>query len=434
MAKKVCFFLLLIVIFMSLASASDVAYIFRNDKKIDQNFIDLFEEMDFDVYLIDEKNLPEDLSDYDFVFVGNERFRKDIPVNDYPSVISNYYYGDAWGLTDRDEISQLGATSPLNIVMNGAEIIVYTKAFRIRRIGVPYYFLDKMDKADSMVQIASTKVTSSGENFGDVISHAEAGSLMGNGKVAGGNICFFGIISSDFWTEEARELLKDCVRFVSGAQEEPGNETEEEIECHSDSDCPADFDSAPYCAPGTEYYDDNVYQRFTNYTCMNPGMASSQCVYEETELLIDDCDFGCYGGGCLDPEGEENIHDVGFVDFSGAIDLIKLTTQDDIVLLENDNLVCNEKYKIIIKIENKGNSIENVSFDGSVDGVEFSHLSVKDFMPEDIKEKTRTVNFSLSQSGDYDIEIDAFIEGFSDDNPVDNKAIRRVSVSCHSEQ
>ena len=77
MVKKILFMLSLLILSMTFVSASaDVAYIFRKDFKIDQNVLDVFSELSLSFDMIDEKNLPMDLSSYRLVFVGDEKFTK----------------------------------------------------------------------------------------------------------------------------------------------------------------------------------------------------------------------------------------------------------------------------------------------------------------------------------------------------------------------
>jgi hypothetical protein len=195
----------------------DIAYVYRSGGKIDQNVVSVMEDMGFNVNLIQEDDLPVDFSQYRFVFFNDENFRNDelIEISEIPSIVFSYYHVDDWGLTDNDGASQLGSTAPLSVLKDGELVQVYTQAFLKRRIGIPYYFLGEHDKVDSLIQVAGTKPTSSGVNLGDVIAYAEPGVVLDDGSVAQEEICFFGIIKSDFWTPAAEEMFRDCVEFVS---------------------------------------------------------------------------------------------------------------------------------------------------------------------------------------------------------------------------
>ena len=100
--------------------------------------------------------------------------------------------------------------------------------------------------------------TYSGDSFdlGDVISFAKSGTHLINGKDTQGNLCFYGIVESKFWTPEAKQLFKDCVGMVVTT-------------CSSDSQCPADTSGNLYCS------NNGVYQDITDYSCINPGTVQS---------------------------------------------------------------------------------------------------------------------------------------------------------------
>src|SRR3989344_3581610 len=93
----------------SVYASNEVAYIYKNKVAVDSNVVDLLEGLGLEVDFIDERNIPEDLSGYRFVYVGDERFKNPdgIRIWEYPTVVSNYFYGGGWGLTDTDGVSKL---------------------------------------------------------------------------------------------------------------------------------------------------------------------------------------------------------------------------------------------------------------------------------------------------------------------------------------
>ncbi|MBS3080567.1 putative metal-binding motif-containing protein, partial [Candidatus Pacearchaeota archaeon] len=275
-----------LLIILSFVSAGDVAYIYKNKAKIDKNVVSVFEELGLTVELISEKAIPSDFSKYKFIFVGDERFNniQKIPVGEVPSIISNYYFGHEFGLTDKDGVSQLAASSPLNVKKGGNVIQVYTKA-TFNGVSIPYYFLANENKVPQMATVAGA-YTGDGI-IGDVISYAKSGTDLLNGKDSQGNICFFGIIESNYWTKEARNMFKECTEFVG-------------VSCKTNSDCPAVKKGEPYCK------DDNVYQDIEKFECLNPGTFKSQCVDDVESKLLKDCESGCNNGKCIcnDKDGD----------------------------------------------------------------------------------------------------------------------------------
>ncbi len=283
--KNISFVITFFAVFLCLASsvwAADIAYLYRKDFNIDQNVVNVFGEMGLDVELVNERALPKDFSDYKLVFIGDEVFTRNqfISVEKYPTIISSFYYGEIYGITDNEGVSQLGSTSPLTIMEDGSVVQVYTSAFKEGRVAVPYYFLDKENKAESLLQIAATKTTSSGRKFGDVISYALPGAVLENHKVTKEEICFFGLVETEFWTEEAEEMFKNCARFVLS-------------ECQVNEDCAAPFfPGEPFCTGN------DVVQTKTFYTCEQIE-SQGRCVPHNTDILQKQCEFACANGNCI---------------------------------------------------------------------------------------------------------------------------------------
>src|SRR3989338_8349162 len=199
------------------AAVGDVAYIYKKDSKIDQNVLGVFSSMQLDVDMIRESEIPADMSAYDFIFIGDEKFSdiNNLPLMENPSVIMNHYHTASFGLTDRDGVSKISSASPLDIIYRGQNLMqVYTLGSKNRR-QISYYYLDKNNKADSAQSIATTGKISSGEDTGDVVAFVNEGAGLANGETARSLACFFGIVESSYWTNAARELFRECVEFVS---------------------------------------------------------------------------------------------------------------------------------------------------------------------------------------------------------------------------
>ncbi len=287
MVKKEATLLLVLAVALlmeiTLASAAaDVAYIYRKEFRIDHNILRTFNESNVTYDLIDESSLPVNFAQYKLIFVGDENFRyfNRILVNQFPSVIANYYHADDWGLTDAEGVSQLGSTRPLSVKKDSRLIQVYNQA--IKRPGGPsvvYYFLHKNNRAPGLQTVALTEPTQSGDMFGDVISYAYPGAQLAGGKVQRANLCFYGIIESDYWTPAAKNLLKECISFVGS-------------ECAIDDDCPAPQYSQNFCQAG------DVYRNITTYTCQVNGLFS-ECLPNQTIQFVESCPFDCENGQCI---------------------------------------------------------------------------------------------------------------------------------------
>jgi hypothetical protein len=296
MIKKIffCVFIILILLLNSILAA-DVAYIYKSKAKINEVITEIFEEHNLEVDFINEKNIPEDFSNYRFIFVGDENFKINrIPVSEYRSLIFNSKIVEELGLSDSEGVSRLFSKDALAVNYKGQKVKVYTHSSDKRGVAIQYFFLDKDNKASSLKQLAGTYSTSSGENFGDVISYAVSGDVLSNGLVVKEGLCFFGITETSYWTSDARELFKKCLEIVNIPRTLNYN-------CFKDSDCGSDG------VFGELFCESNkVYGNFIFYKCNNPGTIESFCENETLSSVITNCIFGCENGACIN--GNCNIN------------------------------------------------------------------------------------------------------------------------------
>lgn len=300
--KLTCLILIMSALLASpvLAESFDVAYIYSSQNRIDNNIITVFSGLNLSVELINENSLPKDFSQYKLIFIGDEKISRPIPVEKYPSIIAGYHMGQETGLTDNDGVSKMASVMPLKVKFEGKELVVYTSGRDKRGIAIPYYFLDNENKVKGLVKYAGTYSTSSGKDFGDVISLANKGTVLSNGKVVDSNICFFGIVKSNYWTEDAKSLFLDCIKYVYDYTYQPPVEPNETIACSSDSNC-VTFSSfsGNFCSGN------NVVHKSLVPKCINPGTAQSFCSSEEKIEIIEVCDL-CLDGMCKEVNCSSN--------------------------------------------------------------------------------------------------------------------------------
>ena len=293
----VCIILLSAVIFSLgvVYAAADVAYIYDKSFNIDNNIIQVFNNKNLSVDKIQVSQVSQtDFSQYRLIFVGDERFRNPglIPISKYPSIVSNYYNGKDWGLTDNDGVSKLAGSKPLSVRKNNQVIQVYTNAFfnEGSSVAIPYYYLGNENKAQGFVKHAGTHTGDQDVDLGDVISLANESARLKNGQITSDRICYYGIVESDFWTPAAKQLFEDCVGFVASA-------------CFKDSDCGGNFTSELYCNGK------DVYKDISIPFCENPGTIESTCSAESTPVLVEQCVNACIGGACVECTEDSHCDD-----------------------------------------------------------------------------------------------------------------------------
>src|SRR3989344_1463339 len=277
------FFLITTLLLAPIVFASDVAYLYRKEGRIDDNIVDHFENLGLTVDFIQEDDLRRtSLSSYKLIFVGDERFLhpESVPVGDYPSIIVNYRHGELWGLTDGDGISSQAGIRPLEVNKNGQIIQVYTQAFfrQGNSLAIPYYYLSFLNKDPDLIGVV--QAYNGGESMGDVIAYSDPGNVLMNGHLSNEKICFYGITESTFWTSAASDMFDQCIDFVASA-------------CSSDNDCGTLVVGNNYCSGN------DVVRDETGQFCENPGGFNSACVADVNTVIVESCEDTCVAGACV---------------------------------------------------------------------------------------------------------------------------------------
>jgi len=195
----------------ALAANPDVVYIYKNERRVDMNVISVLSDMNLDVHLMNSKEIKTaDFSEYEAIYIGDERLQNIEYLPDLPLIVLNKYYGRQLGLITRGGISQTAANSPLKVLESEESVQVYDRSlFKRKRINIPYYYIRDKYLAEGMEAVAKPDVGYK-KDKGSVIVYSTQGT----------NKCFFGVTKSDYWTAEAEQMFRDCVGFVLGSEEE----------------------------------------------------------------------------------------------------------------------------------------------------------------------------------------------------------------------
>ncbi len=142
-------------------------------------------------------------------------------------------------------------------------------------------------------------------------------------------ICFDGMCKdlmincyNDNDCKDNNSLTKDiCVK--------PGTEESfcyfENIQCNYNIDCGTDvYVGDKFCK------NDDVYQKYKQFSCLDPGNSSSSCSYDTTDKIIEDCNHGCFEGKC-------KLDSIPSIKIISPLNNAVLTNDDILVKFETTN-------------------------------------------------------------------------------------------------
>ena len=191
-----------------------VAYIVKNSNFVDENIEIYLDNKNLEVDIITDRKIPmTNFEDYDIIFVGKGKLQniKDIPKYKNLILASNFH-ANYFGFV-KDRVSRYGANTPLKVIYNDESVQVYDKSsFKLGSTSIPYYFLSNENLNDNVMSVA--KAYKGGSHYlGDVVAYIEENNSIRNSSV---KRCFYGIIETKYWENDAESLFDDCLDFTLG--------------------------------------------------------------------------------------------------------------------------------------------------------------------------------------------------------------------------
>lgn len=235
-ALKLFLILFLTILLGTLASATDVAYVIKNEAGFDSTLTSELSSLGFTYTTIYEDQVAQtDFSEYRFILVGDQRLDNpsNLPLEKHRSLVINSYnfyktildpqfgWSSARGaktspttLTVRDSGSPIVAGLPLEF-----------KAYSSNIPGINTYYLkgSKPQGADIVV--------SAGISTDTVIATVFPGDKYLNSKVAEAPAIFFGIPESEYWTPESRTLFSNSITWVLQGEDRDSDGFTSELDC-----------------------------------------------------------------------------------------------------------------------------------------------------------------------------------------------------------
>ena len=173
------------------------------------------------------------------MLVGDETFADPslIPVNQYPSLIVNTKHLTEWDWLDNNGISVIASNQPLqaknvvsNTITNGlpSVIQIYDQCcYDLSSIGLPVYYMHRFSKDFDILTVTSTM----NHDNDAIIGIAEPGDVLFHGTIVQARSCFFGILESDHWTNDAETLFQNCATWAAYGADKDGDGYHAEDDC-----------------------------------------------------------------------------------------------------------------------------------------------------------------------------------------------------------
>lgn len=379
-------FIFILILSLTIVSASDVAFIVKNSNRVEQGFLDALENMNLEVDVVEDRQIPQtDFSDYSLIFLSQNRLRNldDLPLNEKNIVTINPYSVKELGFMTRNRVSRLTSNSFLRVKTSEGIKQVSENPIFIRRFGFSYYYLNDRYKTEQTQTVAKTD--GGRDSLGDVISYIQD-------SQTGTNKCFFGIIESEYWTQHSKDLFENCVEFALQGELPPQPPEE------------------PVCGNGI----------CENSLGENSENCPSDCSPDEPPIP---------------PEPPQTPgHDVKIdTEYSDTINGIRIKDiEADFYLNTIDHkLICDRTYRIDFRTMNVGNFTEDIFIYGELGDYNWTS-SKDDLLPGGTTfAGAKTINISTENGfvpGFYNLRVESQIS--DDENPSDNVRERMMQVIC----
>jgi len=227
---------LFLSLLVSSVLANDVALVVKDANNLNYNheykINRILKDMGFDVVLIDKNSGIVDYSQFSLIVIAGrpsnvysyeflDSFVANIPVNDYPSVVIDSSYPDDFGWIEPGAASTLFSNRAKYIKIENAHPILSGHDIGdkvLTHIVGGQTVLDLEISRSKLVPVASFD-----NSYGtSVISVAEPGQELYNGKITQARVVFFGITNSLYWTYESEELFENAVWWVLADVDDDG--------------------------------------------------------------------------------------------------------------------------------------------------------------------------------------------------------------------
>lgn len=218
--RRILFLLLIGVFLLSFVSAKDVIYIVTNAPEA--SFNQTMEDLGLSYDVVHNTDLYEvNFDNYRMILINNDHFVNWnlIPINQKPAlVISSYHVAD-WGWSTGTSL--ISKNTPLHVKINTSNELAgdLPADIQVYNLSHPdYYYLDKMEIYQGFEFVASNP----DDNKDAVVAAAKAGTTLVHDQLStqvNANSVYFGITETAYWTNETKELFRNCLMWIAGIEE-----------------------------------------------------------------------------------------------------------------------------------------------------------------------------------------------------------------------
>ena len=324
--KKLLGLLIVGLMFISLASAADVAYVVKNFPSSD--LTSLLSSNGYSYDLIHESNLATtNWSNYKLIIVNNEKFSNPglIPVNQKPSVVL-VSTDNGKGLEDwkwiTGSVNSLPSNAPktIHLWMNQNPLINYNLDFFLMSYGLSQsssadytmYYVTGGEKAAGMKYVYVDGWTGNLPKHGGIVMAIDNDALLTDNSKTLARGVYFGLPRADLWSSGTQDVFLASVDWTISGLDVDGDGHAATIDCNdnnplvwqnlngyldSDEDgfgtgelvtiCSGDSIPSNYADVAGDCVNDNLN--------INPGMQ---------EIAYDGLDNDCSAGDLIDVDGD----------------------------------------------------------------------------------------------------------------------------------